>query len=94
VERRLAIPAFSGVLVLTRETEDLRNLSRSDRRRELNGAFGVQKPNLIRNRRIVVIDDVVTHGTTMREIGRTLRKVGAKAVFAVVLAHTEASSWL
>jgi len=94
VGRRLAIAFFPDVLTLTRETTDLRNLSQSRRKGELTGAFKVSKPNLVRDRQVLVIDDVVTYGTTLCEIGWTLQEAGAEAVFGVVLAHTESSSWL
>lgn len=90
VSTRLAIPWFQ-VLDLTRDTSDLRGFSKSDRRRELNEAFTVSNAPLVRRRNVLVIDDVVTYGTTLREIGATLRKAGADDVFAAVLAHTESS---
>ena len=86
----LAIPV-SCVVVLTRETCDLRGLTRSERRCELDGAFAVSEPALIQGRSILVVDDVVTYGTTLREIGETLRSAGSVEVSAAVLAHTESS---
>ena len=90
VSTRLAIPWFQ-VLNLTRDTSDLRGLSKSERRRELSEAFRVSNAALVRRRNVLVIDDVVTYGTTLREIAATLRKAGAGQVFAAVLAHTESS---
>lgn len=90
VSTRLAIPCFK-VLELTRHTSDLRGLNRSERRRELSGAFGVRDAALLRHRNVLVIDDVLTYGTTLREIGATLQEADVGGVLAVVLAHTETS---
>lgn len=90
ISSRLAIPSFR-VLVLARETRDLRGLSSTERRSELDGAFGVSEQELVGSSSILVVDDVVTYGTTVSEAARTLRQVDARDVFAAVLAHTESS---
>jgi predicted amidophosphoribosyltransferase len=91
VSEATAIPAYTDVVRLERETEDLRYLSRSERRAELEDAFCVAKPEMVGGYSIVIVDDIITHGTTLREIGGTLRAAGARKVFGVVLAHVESS---
>jgi predicted amidophosphoribosyltransferase len=92
IERRFAIPAFTTVLALARSTANLRGLSKPERKRELKDAFKVRNASLIAGKTVLIIDDVVTYGTTLREVGRTLRRAGVQDVFAIVLAHTESSS--
>ena len=41
----------------------------------------------VRNRRIILVDDVYTTGSTVAECARTLRKAGAEAVFVVTIAR-------
>ena len=43
-------------------------------------------------RRVIVVDDIMTTGATLRESARALRQAGALVVVGVVLAHTPAVS--
>lgn len=43
------------------------------RRRNLRGAFSGEAARALRGRRILIIDDVMTTGTTVTELGRTIR---------------------
>lgn len=61
--------------------------SRVDRLTNLAGCFAVARPELIRDRDIIVIDDVATTGSTLAEARDTLLRAGARSVIAVVLAH-------
>jgi predicted amidophosphoribosyltransferase len=38
---------------------------------------------------ILVVDDVITSGSTLREAARVLRKAGVTQVFGAALSHTE-----
>ncbi len=64
-------------------------LSGASRRKNLRYAFNVHNSEAIKNKKVVLIDDVSTTGSTLRECAKTLQKAGAKEVFAVTLARTE-----
>jgi predicted amidophosphoribosyltransferase len=57
------------------------------RDRNLRGAFRLRRP--VAGHRILLIDDVVTTGATLREAARVLREGGAEVVGAAVVASTE-----
>jgi ComF family protein len=50
-------------------------------------AFRVRAPRLIENRRVLLIDDVMTTSSTAHEAAKTLLAGGAKAVFVLTLAR-------
>ncbi len=56
--------------------------------REINlaEAFFVENLEKIKNRRIILVDDVFTSGATMREAVRVLRRAGAKQIIGFVVA--------
>lgn len=91
MELDLAIPSFPQLVSLDMETRDLRRLNRYERESELQGAFSVTDPTLVEGHTVMVVDDVITYGTTQREIGRTLKAVGARKVIGLALAHSESS---
>jgi len=61
----------------TRHTKSLKFLSKAERQREINGSYIFQKPLIIsrNNPRILLIDDIVTSGTTIREVNRAIKAV-------------------
>ncbi len=64
-------------------------LSAAQRRGNLRGAFRVQLPQeaLAEGRRIVLFDDVITTGSTLAELTRTLQRAGANQVEVWALAR-------
>jgi ComF family protein len=61
--------------------------NRGERLRNLRGAFAVTKPERIRRRNIILIDDVATTGATIAEAKKVLKKAGAKKVIGLTVAH-------
>ncbi len=59
---------------------------RMDRLKQLEGQFFVSQPGKIRGRNILIIDDVITTGASLRAATKTLRAAGAKHVDALVFA--------
>ena len=73
----------------TRNTKPQAELARYERLENLNGAFTVHPsalPKLL-NKKIILVDDVCTTGTTLSECARVLKGAGVKEVYAVVLGH-------
>jgi len=63
-------------------------LSRKGRLKNLRGAFALRDPGSIAGKRILLIDDVFTTGTTVNECAKTLRKAGSGNVFVLTLGRT------
>lgn len=61
------------------------------RRANVMGAYEVRDPDLISGKRILLIDDVVTTGSTMSECARMLRTYGAADVVCATLARARGS---
>lgn len=80
-------PLGRGILIKTRNTPSQVSLEAGKRESNLKGAFAVQKAGLIRKRIILLIDDVYTTGSTIRECALTLKKAGAKEIRAITLAR-------
>jgi ComF family protein len=82
----LAIPLRHDVLQRTRATPAQANLDAKTRRRNLKGAFSIVE-NVALPAHVVVIDDVMTTGATLRECARTLLRSGVARVDVWALAR-------
>lgn len=71
------------VLIKIKETPVQVNLTASERRRNLHGAFMAAKS--CKDCSVLLIDDVVTTASTVDECARMLKKAGAKNVFVMTL---------
>ncbi len=82
-----SIQLDTSILIRTRETASQTGLTRHQRRTNVRGAFAVVKPAKIKARSILIVDDVMTTGTTAGECARVLRRAGAKEVFVATIAR-------
>lgn len=83
-------PIESDWLRRQRHTAPQSSLSRSARLTNLIGAFQVPRPDLVTGKRIALVDDVMTTGSTLHEAARCLLRAGAQDVVALVVARTPA----
>ncbi len=74
------LPVRSDVLRRTKRTQPLKGLSHGQRRKAVAGAFRVADGNRLDGKTIVLIDDVLTSGSTAEACARALRRAGAGRV--------------
>jgi ComF family protein len=87
VERRRAVPVLSGVLEKGRDTPSQSTLKRTERLKNLRGAFILVKRGVIEGKKLLLLDDVYTTGATVTECAGVLLKGGAAGVDVVTLAR-------
>ena len=81
----LSTEAYS-TLEKVKETARQAELDFEERSRNLKGAFKVTDKSLVKNKRVLLIDDVLTTGATSREVASALKKAGAKSVYLLAVA--------
>jgi len=81
----------TDILRKVRDTAPLHELQRSERLNALEHAFAVAPMQVVQltGRQVVLVDDVMTTGTTLNTAARVLKANGAACVSAVVLARTD-----
>jgi len=85
ISQELCVPLDTQSLVRIKNTPPLARLDTpQERTRSLRGAFAVTCS--LAEERILLIDDVVTSGSTLSEAARTLRKAGCAQIAGMVFA--------
>lgn len=85
----LEIPLISGCLVKVKENFPQTELAGKTRKENVKGVFRVKKKCMIENKKILLVDDVYTSGSTMKEAAKTLKEAGAEEIIGIVVARAK-----
>lgn len=90
ITRKTSVPTLYNALVRTRYTPPQAGLNYKQRIKNVTGAFQViaKYRFRIKGKRIILIDDVLTTGATVKACARALLKVGAQRVDVLTLGQT------
>ncbi len=89
VGKALRLPVDARILKKVRKTPPQADLPAEERRSNLRRAFEVRKAEAIKGKKILIVDDVYTTGTTVETISGLLLRSGAEKVEALVLARAD-----
>lgn len=87
--RQLGVPIIGGVRRV-HATRPQPGLSATARRRNLQGAFAAT--GTCRSRHVLIVDDVITTGATIRQLARVVLASGAETVSAAAIARASGGS--
>lgn len=86
--RRTGLLVDESLLIRTRATvAQASGLSHQERLANVHGAFAARQPERVKGRAILLIDDVVTTGATIKACARALREADASAVYGLSFAR-------
>ncbi len=74
-------------LIRRRHTRPQSLLPLKERAKNVRGAFSVRKNTALSGKRIILVDDVMTTGATIRECSRILKEAGAGEVYVLTIAR-------
>lgn len=91
IARRFALYQGTPCASLLARTGNARQVgaNRAERLAQANGLFRVKHVPLLQNARVILIDDVITTGASMRAASQALIDAGAQEVYPVAFAHAE-----
>src|SRR5262249_59116471 len=87
--RALGVPCQPHVVRRVRRTLTQANLSLTARRENMRGAFEPRRGAALRGKTVLLVDDVMTTGSTVHEAAPALKKGGAGRVILAALARPE-----
>jgi ComF family protein len=84
--QKIGVPVFAA-LERIRYTTTQTAFDRIDRTENLHNAFRLRKKVTVRELQVLLVDDILTTGSTLSECARVLREAGARSVYAVTAAR-------
>ncbi len=87
VARYMGLPSAEQVLCCRRKSLKQGMLSPVERFKNMRDAFSISPGYDITDKRVLLVDDIMTTGATANEAARVLRKAGAAAVAVAVVAR-------
>jgi ComF family protein len=89
--RILRVKPYMQLLLRIKETRSQVGLSSIMRRFNMRDAFEVNKEylSLIKNKKVILVDDVISTGATAHEGAKCLKKAGASLVYVLCIARNE-----
>jgi ComF family protein len=87
IGKHFLLPVSVGNLLRIRDTKGMNALGPPERKKNVKDAFKVKRKTELRERNILLLDDICTTGATVDECSRLLLEAGAKGVSALILAR-------
>ena len=83
----IEVPVVDGFLVRVKHTKAQKKMTLKERQENLKGAFEIKPPySTIKGKRVLLVDDVLTTGTTVDECARVLKRAKPKSVEVLTIA--------
>ncbi|MHB1687580.1 MAG: ComF family protein [Ignavibacteriaceae bacterium] len=82
----LRIPVNSRIIKRKKFTQSQTTMNLEEREQNIKDAFSIKKNSGVQNKNILLVDDVITTGATIRECGKLMLNYGANKVYAASIA--------
>ena len=78
----------NDLVIRKKHTTPQSELSMQKRKKNIKGAFSLseEKRGFVRGASVIVVDDIITSGSTLNEVGKVLKRGGAEVVWGLALA--------
>jgi ComF family protein len=87
LSRAWNVPVRADVLTRTAATRPQTDLTAAERRANVRHAFALRRPDLVTGRHVVVVDDILTTGSTANACALRLCEAGAAVVGVITVAR-------
>lgn len=88
ISAALKLDYMDGVVEKTKDNKEQSKLGHAEREENVKGAYAVKDKDVLKGRRVLLVDDVLTTGATASEVARVLLKSRAKSVNVLTFAST------
>lgn len=86
ISKTKIIEADNNVLEKVKATKTQSTLEKSERKNNVENSYAVKCSEKVKNRNVILFDDIYTTGATVNEISKKLKEAGAKNICVLVIA--------
>ncbi len=83
----IGIPVCNISIIRAGNTSFMHKLTTKQRRKNIKGAFKVVRPELLKEKTVIIIDDILTTGATTEELAKVIKESGAVQIYALTPAR-------
>lgn len=83
---KLNLPVNKDAIIKVKDNKQQAKLSLRERRNNVIGAYEIVDRAAVKGKKVLVVDDILTTGSTLSEVSRRLKIAGAVAVYGLVIA--------
>ena len=84
--KKLQIEKQFNNLVKIKDTKKQSTLTKEQRKTNLKNAFQIKNSEKVKNKKVILFDDIYTTGSTVEECSKVLKRVGVSSIAVVTLA--------
>lgn len=89
IGEKLNLPLSKNNLIKSKWTKEQNTLNRIERHKNLKDSFSIRNPDEFANKRILLIDDLITTGSTFNECTKLLIEARAESVTCLALTSSK-----
>ncbi len=86
IAKQMELPFEKNVLIKTKNTKVQSTLTKTQRIENVKNAFFVTDTTKVKDKKVVLIDDIYTTGCTVNECSKVLKQAGAREICVVTIA--------
>ena len=85
ISKKMQIP-YNNVLIKSRNIIEQSKLNKEDRHKNIKGVYDLKNKEIIKNKKVILLDDIYTTGSTVNEASKILKQGNVKTISVLVLA--------
>ncbi len=89
ISRSLKIPVSTRIIKRIRFTQSQTTMNMKEREENVSRAFKIKKAKIIKDKNILLVDDVITTGATTKACAKVIKNAGANHIYAASIAIAE-----
>lgn len=89
IAKELDLPCHTAFFK-TKDSDFQKNITAAKRRQNIKGVFKLNEKGAVKDKNVLIIDDVITTGSTLGECARVFKNAGAKNVYGCAFAAVQA----
>ena len=86
IAKKVEIEYNYQCLFKTKNIVEQSKLNKEERQKNIQGVYQIDKPQLLENKKLLLIDDIYTTGSTVNECSKTLNQANPKQIGVMTLA--------